>query len=80
MLTIEHDSVIVDQESTKLVGFRLEDTNRAPAIIVFVDQNKPELLPIPTGQEPPTKIRSKNMVADIQIITYAEINAFLENH
>jgi len=77
MLTIEQDVVVVDQESTKLVGFRLEDTNRAPAIIVFVDQNKPELLPIPPGQEPPTKLKSKNMVADIQIITYGEINAFM---
>lgn len=80
MLTIEHDSVVVDQESTKLAGFRLEDANRAPAIIVFVDQNKPQLLPIPAGQEPPTKIRSKNMMAEIQIITYGEINAFLEGH
>lgn len=78
MLTIEQGCVVVDQETTRLVGFRLEDTNRAPAIIVFVDQNKPELLPIPAGQEPPTRIKSKNMVADIQIITYAEINAFME--
>lgn len=78
MLTIEQECVVVDQETTRLVGFRLEDTNRAPAIIVFVDQNKPELLPIPAGQEPPTTIKSKNMVADIQIITYAEINAFME--
>ncbi|MBV5317379.1 MAG: hypothetical protein JZU50_06190 [Desulfobulbaceae bacterium] len=79
MLTIENDFVVVDQDSSKLLGFRLEDTVRAPAIIVFVDDNKPELLPLRQGQTPPTKVKSKNMVADIQIITYGEINEFMQN-
>jgi len=79
MLTIENEFVVVDQNTSKLIGFRLEDTVRAPAIIVFVDENKPELLPLRQGQTPPTKVKSKNMVADIQIITYGEINQFMDN-
>ena len=77
MLTIENDTIVVDQPTTKLVGFRLEDTVRAPVIIVFVDENKPELLPLQQGQAPPTKIRSTNMEAGIQIITYGEINQYM---
>ena len=77
MLKIVNDTVVVDKHSTKLQAFRLEDTSRAPAIIVFVDENKPELLPLPQGQAPPTRIRSKNMEAEIQIITYDEINAHI---
>ncbi len=79
MLTIENEFVVVDQNTSKLIGFRLEDTVRAPAIIVFVDENKPELLPLRQGQTAPTKVKSKNMVADIQIITYGEINQFMDN-
>ena len=78
MLTIENDTVVVDRNSTKLVGFRLEDTVRAPAIIIFVDENKPELLPLQQGQTPPTKIKSHNMEAEIQIITYGELNKYLQ--
>jgi len=68
---------VVDKESRKLVGFRLEDTARAPVIIVFIDEDKPELLSLQKGQAPPTKIKSKNMEADIQIITYGEINEYM---
>jgi hypothetical protein len=74
MLKIENDTVVIDKDSSKLHGFRLEDTSRAPVIIVFVDENKPELLPLQQGQAPPTKIKSRNMEADIQIITYDEIS------
>jgi len=77
MLKIENDTVIIDRYSNKLHGFRLEDTTRAPAIIVFVDEDKPELLPLQQGQTPPTKIKSKNMEADIQIITYNELSEHL---
>jgi len=77
MLKIENDTVIIDRDSNKLHGFRLEDTTRAPAIIVFVDEDKPELLPLQQGQSPPTKIKSNNMEADIQIITYNELSEHL---
>ena len=79
MMNIENDTVVVDRDSSKLLGFRLEDTVRAPVIIVFVDEDKPELLPIPQGQTPPTKIRSRNMEADIQIITYSEITEHMND-
>jgi hypothetical protein len=77
MVTIQGDTVIVNQHTTKLLGYRLEDTVRAPAIIVFVDENKPQLLPIRQSDTPPTRVRSLNMEAEIQIITYDEINSFL---
>jgi hypothetical protein len=77
MLKFENDTVVIDKYSKKLHGFRLEDTMRAPVIIVFIDDNKPELLPLQQGQMPPTKIKSKNMEVDIQIITYGEINEHL---
>ncbi|MCL2458806.1 MAG: hypothetical protein FWF31_08190 [Desulfobulbus sp.] len=69
--------VIVDRETTKLVGYRLEDLDRAPAVIIFVDEDKPRLLPIRQGDPSPTTVRSRNMEAEIQIISYQEINAFL---
>ena len=74
MLKIENDTVVIDKLSNKLHGFRLEDAKKAPVIIVFVDDNKPELLPLQQGQTLPTKIKSRNMEADIQIITYDEIS------
>lgn len=77
MLRIEGDTVVVDKPSSKLLGYRLEDTVRAPAVIIFVDEDKPELLPLGQGQALPTKVQSENMVADIQIITYDEINKYL---
>jgi hypothetical protein len=77
MITIQGDTVTVDRNTTRLLGYRLEDTVRAPAIIVFVDEDKPQLLPIRQGDTPPTQVRSRNMAAEIQIITYEEINSFL---
>ena len=77
MLKIENDTVVIDKFSKKLHGFRLEDTKKAPAIIVFVDDNKPELLTLQQGQTLPTKIKSRNMEADIQIITYDEISQYM---
>ena len=74
MFKIENDTVVVDKHSSKLHAFHLEDTMRAPVIIVFVDENKPELLPLQLGQAPPTNIKSRNMEVDIQIITYDEIS------
>jgi hypothetical protein len=77
MLTIENDTVRVDHDTDTLQGFRLEDTSRAPAIIVFINDQKPQLLPLPQGQEPPTRIKSANMEAEIQIISYAEIDQYM---
>ncbi len=77
MLTVEDDTVVVDKPCSRLLGYRLEDTQRAPAIIIFVDEDKPELLPLHPGQPLPTKVRSKNMVADIEIITYDEIHQYM---
>lgn len=77
MLSIENDTVLVDRPTESLQAFRLEDTMRAPAIIVFVDKDKPELLPLAQGQTPPVRIRSRNMEAEIQVISYQEVNAFL---
>ena len=77
MITIEKEYIVIDQETVKLQGFRLEDTIRAPAVIVFVDDNKPELITLRQQETPPQKIKSRNMEADIQIISYAEINAFM---
>lgn len=77
MLTIKDNEIIVDQPTTALLAYRLEDTVRAPAIIVFIDDRKPELLPIRQGETPPTRVRSHTMATDIEVITYAEITAFL---
>ena len=77
MATIEGDALLVDQETFKLQGFRLEDTVRAPAIIIFVDNKKPELIPLRQQQTPPVRIKSRNMEADIQIISYAEISSYM---
>jgi len=38
MIRIEQLTVIVDKPTTKLQAFRLEDTIRAPALIVFIDE------------------------------------------
>lgn len=77
MLTIDNDTVHVDRLTNSIKAYRLEDTTRAPAIIVFVDQEKPQLLPIAQGQAPPTRVRSRNMEQTIEVITYAEVNRFL---
>lgn len=77
MYTIHNDTVLVNKQTTALQGFRLEDTIRAPTIILFVDQEPPELIPLQAGQTPPTIVKSANMEAEIQIITYAEIETFM---
>ncbi len=77
MAIIEDDCLYVDQETFKLQGFRLEDTIRAPAIVIFVDDRKPELIPLRQHQTPPVKVKSRNMEAEIQIIGYDEINSYL---
>jgi len=77
MLALQGNEVMVDRHTSKLLGYRLEDTARAPAIIVFVDEDKPQLLPLRSGDAVPTKVRSLNMEAEIQVITYEEINSYL---
>lgn len=80
MIRIENSTVIIDRPTTKLQAFRLEDTVRAPAIIVFVDEEKARLLPLRQGQTPPEHIKSHTMEAEIQIIGLDEIQAFLGHH
>jgi hypothetical protein len=77
MIRIEHSTVLVDQPTTKLQAFRLEDTGRAPAVIVFVDEEKGQLLPLRPGQAPPVTIKSETMEAEIQIIGLDEIQVVL---
>lgn len=77
MHTIQDDTILIEKETTKLQAFRLEDTARAPMIILFVDDNQAELVPLKQGQVPPTLIKSANMEAEIQIISYAEIHSFM---
>ena len=77
-MKIDNDTVVIDAETTKLAGFRLEDTVRAPAVILFVDDRKPELLPLAQGQTPPSRVRSRNMEAAIEIITLEEITKDLQ--
>ena len=77
MPTIQNETIFIDKETTKLQAFRLEDTNRAPAIILFVDDNQAELISLKQGQPPPTRIKSANMEAEIQVITYAEVHSFM---
>jgi hypothetical protein len=77
MHTIQDDTILIEKETTKLQAFRLEDTARAPMIILFVDDNQAELVPLKQGQVPPTLIKSTNMEAEIQIISYAEIHSFM---
>jgi hypothetical protein len=77
MYPIDDQAVFIDKPTQKLQAFRLEDTGRAPAIILFVDEEQPQMIPIKPGQTPPTMIKSTNMEAEIQIITYAEIHSFM---
>ena len=77
MFTLEQDYIFVDQETVKLQGFRLEDTIRAPAVIIFVDDKKPELFALRQQDTAPTKIKSRNMETDIQVISYAEISSYM---
>ncbi|NLX19254.1 MAG: hypothetical protein GXY53_08255 [Desulfobulbus sp.] len=79
VITIENDTVVVHEHTDKLEAFRLEDTVRAPAVIVFVNQKRAQLVPIPFGKETPIKVRSLNMEYDIQIISYHEIHNFLHH-
>lgn len=84
MRTIQDNAIIIDKETTKLQAFRLEDTARAPMVILYVDDNQAELVPLKPGQTPPTLIKSANMEAEVQIISYAEVHSFMhqdhENH
>ena len=77
-MKIDNDTVVIDAETTKLAGFRLEDTVRAPAVILFVDDRKPELLPLAQGQTPPSQVRSRNMEAATAIITLQEVTKYLQ--
>ena len=75
MATIQNDAVIIDKDTSKLQAFRLEDTERAPVIIVYVDENPAEMVALAPKQTPPTKIKSRNMEEAIQIISYEEVYA-----
>jgi len=77
MPTIENSTLLIDQETSKLQAFRLEDTSRAPVIILYVDDKQAELIPLNPDQEPPTMVKSANMESEVQVITYKEINSFM---
>ena len=77
MYPIHDTTILVNKNTTRLQGISLEDTKRAPMIIVFVDQDKPQLIPLSPGQTPPTLLKSENMESAIEIITYAEIHSFM---
>ncbi len=77
MLKIQDDVVLVEIETERLEGYRLEDPSRAPAIIVFINEEEPQLVPLERDAVVPTKIKSLNMEAEIQIITYDEVKATL---
>jgi hypothetical protein len=77
MHTFKDETLIIEKQTSKLHAFRLEDTTRAPAIILFVDSEQPKLIPIKQGQTVPTKVKSANMEAEIQIITYDEVHTFM---
>lgn len=77
MFTVENDTILLDKTAKKIQAFRFEDTSRAPAIIVFVDEEKPELLKLQQGQAPPVKVKSPNLEADIQVITYSELSQYI---
>ena len=44
---------------------------------MYVDDSPAELVPLKPGQTPPTLIKSANMEAEVQIITYSEVHAFM---
>nr|WP_321465051.1 hypothetical protein [uncultured Desulfobulbus sp.] len=77
MHTIQDDTIRVDQETKKLQAFRLEDTTRAPVIILYIDDNQAEMIPLKPGQIPPTTVKSANMESEVQIITYDEVHSFM---
>ncbi len=77
MYPIHDNTILINKPTTRLQGFRLEDTARAPMIILFVDEEKPQMIPLKPGQTPPTLLKSENMEAAIEIITYAEVHSFM---
>ena len=79
MISIRNDILVVPGETSRLEAFRLEDTARAPVVIVFVDQEEPQLVPLATGGDRPvpTEVRSDNQSAAIQVIGYEEIQSTL---
>ena len=79
MITTKDNLVFVNKKTTRLDGFRLEDTARAPVIILFIDNDKPELIAVSADKEIPVKVKSLNMETEIQIISYAEIDQYLHN-
>jgi hypothetical protein len=77
MIEIQGDTVVVDKETTRLEGFRMEDTVKAPVIILFVNDDEPQMLPLDKESTVPVRVKSKNSEAEIQLISYEEIKATL---
>ena len=77
MVEIQGDTVIIDKETTRLEGFRMEDTAKAPVIILFVNEDEPQMVPLEKGSTVPVRVKSKNSEAEIQVISYEEIKATL---
>lgn len=77
MYAVEEEVVVVNKETTRLEGFRLEDTAKAPAVIVFVDDDEPQLVPFDLHGPVPLRVKSKNNEAEIQVIGNEEIKKVL---
>lgn len=77
MIEIQGDTVVVDKETTRLEGFRMEDTVKAPVVILFIDEDEPQMVPLEKGSAVPVRVQSKNSEAEIQLISYEEIKATL---
>ncbi|WP_028586072.1 hypothetical protein [Desulfogranum mediterraneum] len=77
MFELQDDTIIVDQETSRLEAFRLEDTTRAPAIILFIDEDEPQMVPLDPNKPIPVRVKSRNSETEIQVISYEEIKATL---
>ncbi len=75
MVEIQGDTVIVDAKTTRLEAFRMEDIAKAPTIILFIDNNEPQLVPLKEGMPAPVLVKSHNSQAEVQIIGVGEIQA-----
>ena len=78
MITTQGNEIIIDATTERLEGYRLEDSTRAPVIIVFTDQDEPHMVPIAHDASPiPTVIKAKNKEVQVQIISNEEIQSTL---
>lgn len=77
MIEIEGDTIVVDKETIRLEGFRMEDTAKAPVVILFLDEDEPKMIPLDKEDPVPVRVRSINSEAAIQVISFEEIKMAL---